>query len=441
MAGGGPGGLCAAVAAARAGATVILIERYGFLGGMATAGLIGPLLGHTAGTGSDVAVVEGLCRELTERMAALDGADPWEAALKDWGIRFDPEAFKFVADQITQEAGVRLLLHSLVCGAVVSDGRLDALVLETKQGRIAVRGKVFVDGTGDADLAFRAGLETTTGRAFDGRPMAMGSMFRIRGLTGAHAAHGDEIRAAIQRGRESGELLVYGGPGGNGATMADDALTPNVTRAAGDATDVEVITTAELKVRRDTWDIVRYYRENLPGFENVRLEATPMHVGVRETRQAIGDYVMTGADLVGAVKQPDGITRASYWIDTHCCLGYTKPPTHVCRLSCGTTQACRILEDAPEQLPDELFPPEGDWADVPYRSLTVKGAANLLTSGRCISADHHAMAGTRVMATCMAIGQAAGAGAAMAADSHDGDVRAVDTDALRKALTDAGALV
>lgn len=439
VAGGGPGGLTAAVAAARTGAKTILIERYGFTGGMATAGLIGPILGHTAGKGKPS--VQGLCREMTQRMAALGGAVPWEEALQDWGIRFEPEAFKYVADGMVQEAGVKLMLHSLVCGAVRNDGALDAVVVETKQGRLAVRGRVFVDATGDADVVFRAGLETTKGRRFDGRTMAMGSMFRIGGVRPDYGEHMDVIGERIRQGRDSGELLVYGGPGGNGATMCQGELTPNVTRAAGDATDVEQLTAAELKVRKDTWDIVQFYRENLPGFQDCRLVSTPAHVGVRETRQAVGDYVMTGRDVVEGVKHEDGIARSSYWIDIHCCLGYTIPPAHVCRQDCGTAQECRILQEAAEQLPKGLYPPEGDWADVPYRSLTVKGVANLLSAGRCISADHHAMGAIRVMAICMAIGQAAGTAAAVAVESHDGDVRAVDVGRLRRMLTDAGALV
>jgi len=439
VAGGGPAGLAAAIAAARTGANTIIIERYGYLGGMATAGLIGPFLGHNAGKGNPC--VAGLLKEWTDRMAALDGAVPWEQALHEWGIRFDPEAFKYVADRMVEEAGARPLLHSLVCGAVMVDGRLDAIVVETKQGRLAVRGSVFVDATGDADVVFRAGLPFSKGRPFDGRPMAMGSMFRIRGFDPSYRQHMDAIQEAIRRGRETGELPVYSGPGGNGATMWDDELTPNVTRAAGDATDVEQLTAAEIKVRRDTWDIVRFYRENLPGFENARIECTPAHVGVRETRQALGDYVMTGADIVGARKQPDGVARCSYWIDIHCCLGYTRPPTHLCKRDCGSKEPCRILREAPEQLPDELYPPEGDWADIPYRSLTVRGASNLLSAGRCVSADHDAMAALRVMAPCAAIGQAAGTAAAMAADSHGGDVRRVDSSTLRRRLADQGALV
>jgi hypothetical protein len=268
--------------------------------------------------------------------------------------------------------------------------------------------------------------------------MAMGSMFHMDGIAPEWRDHGDEIQQAVREGRESGALRIYGGVGGG---PRPGVITANCTRCPGDASLVDDLTRAELAVRRDTWDIVSYYREHLPGFENVRLARLPAHVGVRETRQATGDYVMTGADIIECRKHPDGIARSTYWIDIHCCLGYTKPPTHFCQQSCGSTEPCGILENARGQLPAEIHPPEGDWADVPYRSLTVKGARNLLSAGRCISADHHAMGAIRVMAICMAIGEGAGAAAAMAADTSDGDVRAVDIDAVRERLTAAGALV
>jgi hypothetical protein len=435
VAGGGPAGIAAAVAAARRGAKTVLIERYGFLGGMATAGLITTILGHIAAEGEPS--VAGLCREWVERMAALGGAPAWQEGIRRKGINFDPDVCAYAFDNMTTECEVQLLLHSLVSGAVFHGDRLGALVLETKQGPLAVRGSVFVDATGDADVVFRAGLPYTKGRAYDGRPMAMGSMFHMDGLAPDWRTNSDEIHKAIAAGRESGALRIYGGPGGG---PRQGVIMANCTRCPGDATLVDDLTRAELAIRRDTWDIVSYYREHLPGFENVRLARLPANVGVRETRQAAGDYVLSGADIIGARKQPDGIARSTYWIDIHCCLGYTKPPAHVCRRDCGTTQPCGILENAPEQLPAELFPPEGDWADIPYRSLTVKGARNLLTAGRCISADHHAMGAFRVMAICMAIGEGAGAAAAMAA-AGSGDVRAVDADALRQTLAEGGALV
>ena len=147
---GGPGSLAKAksivepareleIAAARAGARVLLVERYGFLGGLATAGLVAPILGHVA-SGSTTPIVEGLLKEMTERMHELDGAPAWTEASGEWGIRFDAEAFKRVADQMCEEAGVRLMLHSVAAGAVVEDGRIRALVVESKSGRQAVTG-------------------------------------------------------------------------------------------------------------------------------------------------------------------------------------------------------------------------------------------------------------------------------------------------------------
>jgi flavin-dependent dehydrogenase len=150
--GGGPGGLPAAIAAARHGAHVLLVERYGFLGGLATAGLVAPILGHTSSQ-AHTPIVAGLLREMTERMHALDGALTWKQACQEWGIRFDAEAFKRVADQMVDEAGVELMLHAIGAGTLVEDGRIQALIVESKSGRQAVRGQIYVDGTGDADLA------------------------------------------------------------------------------------------------------------------------------------------------------------------------------------------------------------------------------------------------------------------------------------------------
>ena len=141
VAGGGPGGLPAAIAAARHGATVVLIERYGFLGGLATAGLIAPILGHTASK-SHRPVVEGILKEMTGRMHAIGGATAWDDACREWGINFDAEAFKRVADAMVREAGIRLLLHTLFTDAVVEDGCITALTIENKSGRAGGRGKV-----------------------------------------------------------------------------------------------------------------------------------------------------------------------------------------------------------------------------------------------------------------------------------------------------------
>ncbi|MGD8237923.1 MAG: FAD-dependent oxidoreductase [Armatimonadota bacterium] len=438
--GGGPGGLPAAIAAARCGAKTILIERYGFLGGLATAGLIGPILGHRVSK-EPRAAIGGIPEELCRRMADLGGAPPWEDAIQEWGVRFDVEILKLVADAMAQEAGVRLVLHTLGASVAMADGDIEAVIVESKSGRQAVAGKAFVDGTGDADLAHWAGAATTKGRPADGRPMAMGTIFRVAGVKDAPrdavAAARDRIRAAI----ESGELYMYNpGTGGKGSTMQAAEVTCNVARAAGDATSVEDLTAAELKIRRETHDIVRFYRENVPGMEDCYLSATPTTIGPRETRQAVGLATLTGDDVVKGAKSPEAVARCGYWIDIHCPLGRVQNQTHLCSVKCPNDPPCIMFEEAHRAgLPDELYPPDGDWFDIPYGSLVSRDVGNLLTSGRCISADHHAMAALRVMGTCMAIGQAAGTAAALAADAG---ARAADVpiDKLRETLTADGQL-
>ncbi|MCK5379920.1 MAG: FAD-dependent oxidoreductase [Candidatus Latescibacteria bacterium] len=441
VAGGGPGGLPAAIAAARHGARVLLIERYGFLGGLATAGLIAPILGHTASRGAEP-VVEGLLRELTERMHALDGAPSWQEACQEWGIRFDAEAFKRVADQMTQEAGVQLLLHTLVTDVLVEGGRIAGLIIESKSGRQVVAGKVVIDATGDADVAFRAGLETKQGRDFDGRVQSMGSFIHIGGistLTKQQLSDAEErVRQAIAQGR----LHFYHPRFAGRNTPHDDLFSPNMTRWAGDPTNVRDLTQAELDVRCDVWELIAFLREEAPGFEHSYVRLTSPQVGPRESRQVMGDCVLTGEDVQRGRKFGDAVARGSWWIDIHCPLGQTHP-VHLCVSECPRRDKCPFwaAEHAQSMIATkDLYPPDADWYDIPYRCLTPKGVDNLLVSGRCISATHEAMAGARVMGTCMAIGQAAGTAAALSVRENV-PPRNVDVEALRRMLQADGALV
>jgi hypothetical protein len=440
VAGGGPGGLPAAIAAARHGARVLLIERYGFLGGLATAGLIAPILGHTASK-SHTPIVEGLLREMTERMHALGGAPTWDEACQEWGIRFEAEAFKRVADMMVQEAGVDLLLHTLVTDAIVDGGQIQALVIESKSGRQAVTGQVIVDATGDADVAYRAGAPTAQGRAFDGRVESMGSFVHIGGIEDVTEAQIATAKALVQDYMAEGQLRFYNAGFAGVNTMHRDHFSPNMTRWPADPTDVRDLTEAEIGVREQVWKLIKLLQTEAPGFEHCYIRATSPQVGPRESRQVLGDYVLSGDDIQQGRKFDDAVARGSWWIDIHCPLGHTYP-VHLCTVECPRQKQCpfwvaQMEEDArigePIRHKADLFPPDDDWYDIPYRCLTAQRLNNLLVSGRCISATHQGMAGARVMGTCVAIGEAAGLAAAWAVRDACG-VREVDGEALGEAL-------
>ncbi len=438
--GGGPGGFPAAIAAARHGAKTVLIERYGFMGGLATAGLVAPILAHTASE-SDIPIVEGILKEATERMHALGCAPTWEEALGEWGVRFDAEALKVVIDEMCAEAGVHLLLHTHITDVVTDGDRIAAVIVESKSGRQAVAGKVFIDATGDADVAFRAGAPTTQGRAFDGRGESIGSFFHIAGHAPLSEERQQELRQQVEREMEDGRFRFYNPNFMNNNAHHCDHFSSNMTRYGGDSTDVRDMTHAETSIRREIWDLVRYLRATAPEFADAYVQQTSPQVGPRESRQIVGPYALTGDDIHQGAKFEDAIARGSWWIDIHCPLGHTYP-VHLCTVECPKGAECPYWAAEHEHMRSrqELYPPQGDWYDIPYRSLLSVATPNLLASGRCISATHEGMAGARVMGTCMAVGQAAGTAAALAVGAGV-DPAAVDVRALQEALRADGALV
>ncbi len=444
VAGGGPGGIPAAIAAAGEGARVLLVERYGFLGGLATAGLVAPILGHTAHE-SDVPIVEGILREMTGRMHASGGAPAWEQACTEWGVRFDPEAFKYVAERMALESGVQMLYHALVTDAIAepaSGGRkVTHLIVESKSGREAIAAKVFVDATGDADIAFRSGARTAQGRDFDGAVESMGSFVHLGGIDGVTAEQVKSARTLLEGELEAGRIRFYGSGIASDLSIEPDHWALNRTRFAADPTKVDNLTAAEVEFREQAQRFVRFLRDQ-PGFEKVYLRATSPQGGPRESRQALGSYLLSGDDIVAGRKHEDAVARGSWWIDIHCPLGHTWP-VHLCVVECPRAEACPFWVAEHEtgmRSRDRLAPPPGDWYDIPYRCLVPDGAVNLLVSGRAISATHEGMAGARVMGTCMAIGEAAGVAAALAAggDGRCGDLPAGE---VRARLGSRGALV
>jgi hypothetical protein len=312
---------------------------------------------------------------------------------------------------------------------------------------------VFVDATGDADVVAHSGAPFTKGRDADGAMQSMGSMFRVGGIREDELPKGEEAEAFAEKADQavqSDRIRVYNrGLGGKGSTIREGQRSVNATRFAGDATDVEDLTRGEIEIRRDTWDLISFWQESAAGMQDCYLIETPANIGLRESRQMVGLERVTGKDVVAARRRDDAVARCSYWIDIHCPLGRVKNRTHLCYKDCPNDPPCTMYQEHYEELPDGavgddryagLHPRDGLWFDIPYGSLVSHDVPNLLAAGRCISADHQAMAALRVMGPCMAIGQAAGEAAAMAADG-DGDARQVAVSELQERLRANGAAV
>ena len=405
--GGGPAGLCAAVAAAEEGADTLLIERYGFLGGMATAGLVNPFMPYYTGGEQ---IIKGLFQRIIDR---LDGAGGWSHRQDEWGRdAFDPEIMKLVCQQMCEEAGVRLRLHTVVPEAVAEDGRVTRAILASKSGLEAVEADIFVDATGDGDLAASAGAEYEQGRPEDGLCQPMSLMFRMGGVDEERMPPRSEINRLYDEAKARGEvdnprenvLFFY--------TTRRGEIHFNTTRVVKlDGTDADDLTRAELEGRRQVAQMAAFLKAHVAGFEQAYLAATGVQIGGRESRRIMGEYVLTGEDVLGARKFPDGIARGCYPVDIHNPAGT------------GTV----IKELAP-----------GESYEVPYRCLCPRGFDNLLVAGRPISAAHAAHSSLRVMPIAAAIGEAAGVAAAMAVQRQQ-SVSDINTQQLRQRLVARGA--
>jgi hypothetical protein len=459
--GGGPGGLPAAVAAARAGYKTVLVERYGVLGGLATTSLMGPFFGYAPVEGryaygkkkhidtAENLVVGGIPVELVRRLQKAGGAFDDEHIEWD-AIRFDPELFKYVCDEICLDAGVQLIFHAWAVDTLVRDGKIEAVVVESKSGRQVITGKIFIDATGDADIAAFSGVPFTKGREADGLTQSMGTRFRIGGVRPRTADEIEEGNRLVSEAIEQGKLHCRstGWVDEVGSTIRDDEMTPDTTRAAGDGTNVMHLTRAELKIRRDTMEMITFLKKNVPGFEKAYLVDFPFTVGVRETRQIIGMYRLTDQDVLETAKHQDtGIAKGCWWVDIHCPFGYITPwnsRTSLCSVLCRVAdfrgKPCIMKTKYPDQLAPAPFLRENDHYDIPYGTLVPQKIDNLLISGRCISATHIAMASTRVIGTCFALGEAAGTAAAVALTDTVAP-RDVNVTKLRRQLKSNGAVV
>jgi len=387
VAGGGPSGACAAVAAAREGAKVALIERYGILGGMLTSGHVGPILGS---------VSKGTMRDELVELLGVPGND----MLGVVGVAHDPERAKRALSEFVNMENIDVYLQTAVVDAILEGSAVCGLVASSKEGPFALLGKVTVDSTGDGDVAFFSGAPFEKGRD-DGLMQPVTLEFTIDGVDEERGIvcigdvddvelNGERFLDFCKRCGDEGLL-----PRNIVAVRLHRTVTPgerrvNTTQCNGvDATKVSQIYPAELELRRQVDLLVDFFRKHLPGYENCRAISSATTLGVRETRRVLGETVVTAEELAEGARFPDAVVhKAEFVVDIH------NPA--------GAGQAEERIQYVKPY-------------DLPYRCFVPRGVENLLVAGRAISGTHRAHASYRVMSICMAMGQAVGVAAALSA--------------------------
>ena len=433
--GGGPAGVCAAIAAARTGAKVLLIESGNCLGGMATIGQVNPFMTSFDKSG-DTMIIRGLFAEIIDRLVARGAAiqpkdvPPGQSFTSyitvghNHTAPFDAEVLKVVLDEMCEEAGVQVLFHSTFISPIMESNALRGLVIATKAGLRAVSAQMVIDCTGDADVAFRSGVPCEMGDEASGRIQPATMFFRIGNVDLAkvdadieanrdnfYRKNGVNYRSfhwRVSEARENGDWDLQRVSIGMFRGVREDEWNINTSRIMGvDGTDPDSVTQAEITGRKQVQEIFRFLKKYVPGCENAILESTPAHVGIRETRHIKGEYILNTDDVLQGNVPDDSILLAANSIDVH---GRFGPMSN-----------------------EYVTVENGEYYGVPYRCLVPLNVENLLVAGRCVSATSEAAGAIRVMPPCMALGQAAGTAAALAL-RNGVSVRDVDTAQLKEAL-------
>ncbi|HEY1881469.1 MAG TPA: FAD-dependent oxidoreductase [Candidatus Cybelea sp.] len=424
--GGGNAGCAAAIAAARHGARTLLVERYGFLGGTATAAMVGPWMTFHS---SNERIVGAIAQEIVERLQRK-GASPGH--LRDSSdyvatiTPFDPEVHKALLFELMQEAGVSLLLHAYFLSAHVEGDEVRSATFATIGGSRTYAAPVVVDATADALVAASAGVPTQQGDE-RGRVQPATLMFRLSHVDLAKLAeylrdHPDQMRTSLApQERVPQALTAVAGLGDLWEQARSDGLvdvprelvsffispypdevTVNMTRVVNvDPLDPDDLTRAEVQSRLQAMQLLEFFRRRVAGFENARIAATGTQVGIRESRRIVGRYTLTRDDVLQGRSFDDAVARSAYPIDVHNPSG-SGTTTH--RLAPGASY------------------------EIPYRTMLPVNRERLIVAGRCISTTHEALASTRLTPTVMTLGQAAGTAAAIACAQR---VRVGDVDAAR----------
>lgn len=431
--GGGISGAMAAVASARTGCTTLIIEKYGFLGGMLTASGVGPMMTFHAG---DKQVIQGLTGELIDRLKQKGKSTGhiFDTTGYTYSVTpFDIEGMKFELENMLIESGGEILYHTMLADVTVDENRINSIRICNKAGLSELKAKVFIDATGDADLSAWAGVNFTKGRKKDhlSQPMTMKlrmtnvDIDQIKDYIKMNPSDFPGIRdkvdiidkskrlsiggfvSIVKEARKNGEInferdsvLLF-------ETNNKGEVIINTSRVLGkDSTDPWSLSLAEIEGRRQAAELVTFLTKRVPGFKNAKVEFTGPSIGVRGSRQIKGLYTLTAEDLLSCKKFDDVIVHSGYPIDIH-------------------------SPDGAESKTKKLG--WGEVYSIPYRTLINDRVANLITVGRSISSTFEAQAAIRVTPTCGAIGHAGGVAATLAVKSNQ-DVTKINTELLQSIL-------
>lgn len=428
VAGGGLSGVAAAVAAARRGERVVMIERYGCLGGMAATALVNPFMTYCCRnkdltTNWEQQVNAGIFKELIDRLQEMK-------ELFDNKISFHEEALKLILDQLTVENHIDVLFHSFIMDVEKEEDQLTGVIIANKQGIFCVNGRCFVDATGDADVTALAGCPVVTGNE-QGLTQPMTTCFRVMNVdteryaprwSTEHCTYGvdgdacrDYVNPIFDQLVQEGHMKNPSDGVSTHASVLPGVMHFNSTRVRGVVPmDVESMSKAEIEGRRQCYELYEFMKAYVPGFENSRYMNSGIQIGVRESRHIIGDYVLNETDIMNCIEFPDSIARGAYGIDIHSTREGDK--------NSGTKDI-----------------PSNRYYTIPYSVLLPQGVTNLIVAGRPLSSTHLAHGAHRIMPICTCVGEAAGLAAHLVLKSGT-SFREVEIEYLHRLLDENGAL-
>ena len=413
--GGGFAGFGAAVAAAREGVKTLLIERTNALSGAANTGLVIPFMPYRAVMGQDDEgkpiykyLSEGIFKEIVDKLREAGRTN-------ENGTRFDNEYLKLILNRMAVEAGVELLFNATVCGAVREGNRIKSVTVVGRGQTLELEADYFIDATGDANLISMTGFPFRVGREGDNLCQPMTLCFRMAGVDvdEFYKIYRKEMQERYLEWQKAGKIR---NPRENILpfhTLIDGVLHLNTTRIVKlDPTDMFDVTKAEIEAREQVFEMLELFK-TFDCCKNAQVVSTACEIGTRESRMIDGEYVLTGQDLLSLCRFHDSIALGNYDIDIHNPEGS------------GTSHH---------------YFGQGEFYEIPYRSLIPKDSENLLVAGRCVSCDHEAQASIRIMPIVCTLGQAAGSAIAAAKQDNCG-VKEVDIEKLQKILVDNGAAI